>query len=48
MILAVTGGRDLTDGALICSTLRTIHRETPITLLVHGDCPTGADRIAAE
>lgn len=48
MILAVTGGRDFNDRAQIWQTLAAIHRETPITLLVHGDCPTGADRHAAE
>lgn len=47
MILAVTGGRDFNDFELISRTLYAIHRETPITLLVHGDCPTGAGHYAA-
>ena len=45
----VTGSRDWTDQDAIVNAIRQIHREIegrPITI-VHGDCPTGADAIAA-
>lgn len=43
MIVVVTGGRDFTDATLVDRALSHVHRETPIRLLIHGDC-RGADR----
>ena len=42
MIVAVTGGRNFEDVSLVRETLK----QHPITLLVHGGCTDGADRIA--
>jgi SLOG family YspA-like protein len=44
--IVVTGGRDLADESLVWRTLDDIHQVTPITLLVEGGCPTGADKFA--
>lgn len=49
MRILVTGSRDWTDAQTIAHALRQAADDTPpadITL-VHGDCPTGADEIAA-
>ena len=48
MRLLVTGGRDYADRAHVWATLDAIHAAAPITVLVHGACPAGADRHAAE
>ncbi len=42
MIVLVTGGRDYVNRDAIYRTLDA----HSVTFLVHGDCPTGADRIA--
>src|SRR5689334_16403693 len=39
----VTGGRDYDDAELVFRTLDQIHIDTPITLIIEGACPTGAD-----
>jgi YspA, cpYpsA-related SLOG family len=44
--LLVCGGRNYMDTAFAFATLYAIHLETPIVLLIHGDCPTGTDQIA--
>lgn len=46
VFLVVTGGRGFSDRALIRATLEEY--AGPRSVLVHGDCPAGADRIAAE
>ncbi len=46
MIVVVTGGRDYSNVAHVYQTLNTIHRETPITELVHG-AARGADTLAS-
>ena len=48
MRLLVTGGRDYADRANVWATLDAIHAATPIATVIHGACPTGADRHAAE
>jgi hypothetical protein len=58
MILVVTGGRDYKDRDLVFTVLDRVHKETPITMLIHGACGwdrdkrmvamTGADRWADE
>ena len=47
MIVAVTGGRDYSNGVFVQKVITKIHSETPITLLVHGGA-NGADRLAKE
>lgn len=45
----VTGGRGYLDGARVASELAALHRLHGAELVVvHGDCPTGADAIADE
>lgn len=44
----VTGGRNLTDVAWVFATLDYTHGETPITCLISGGCPTGADEFAIQ
>ncbi len=47
--ILVTGSRDWNDQNTIVNAIREVRREIdgrPITI-VHGDCPTGADAIAA-
>jgi hypothetical protein len=39
----VCGGRDFNDGELMAEVLQEL---PPNTVVVHGDCPTGADRLA--
>lgn len=46
MILIVTGSRTWTDRSRLDSVLTGIHSITPIDILVHGACPTGADLMA--
>ena len=48
MVIAVTGGRNYQNAAVVNDTLDRIHKHTRITLLVHGNCPTGADQLAAQ
>lgn len=43
-VALVTGSRDWTDGKAIRSVLNAFGPD----LLIHGDCPTGADQIADE
>jgi hypothetical protein len=38
MKLATTGGRDYRDRLAVFRRLDAIHKETPITLLIHGAC----------
>lgn len=42
-VLAVCGGRDYADRDRVLATLDRVHAKRPVTLLVQGDCPTGAD-----
>lgn len=48
MRLAVTGGRTYSDRKRVEETLNRIHAQTPLDVLIHGDCETGADRIARD
>lgn len=51
MRVAVTGGRDFNDRLVVWNALDKIHRETEITLLIHGACPVGtggADMLAEQ
>ncbi len=48
MRLLVCGPRDLKDRDAVWATLDREHAESPITLLIHGDCETGADSFAAQ
>jgi hypothetical protein len=48
MKLCITGGRDFESRDELFAALDSIHRETPIELLVHGDCRTGADHLAIQ
>jgi hypothetical protein len=43
----VCGGRHFADRQRVFEALDTIHRETGITEVIHGDC-RGADRLAGE
>ena len=45
MRLLVTGGRDYSDFQALCTILDQIHKETPVTLLIHGGA-RGADSLA--
>ena len=45
MRLLVTGGRDFHGYQALKATLDTIHKETPVTHLIHGGAP-GADSLA--
>lgn len=45
MRVIVAGGRDFTDRGMVFTALDGLHRETPITVLVHGGC-RGADSLA--
>jgi hypothetical protein len=45
----VTGGRDFSDFVRFLGILDRVHRERgPITAIIHGDCPTGADAMVAK
>lgn len=46
--IAVTGGRHFSNRELVYRILDVIHAEVTITLLVHGNCQTGADQLAAQ
>ena len=46
MRVLVCGGRDYTDWRAVSDTLRAIHDQTPIGLIIHGNA-TGADTMAA-
>jgi hypothetical protein len=46
--LCVTGGRDFESRDELFAALDSVHRETPIDLLVHGDCRTGVDHLAIQ
>jgi YspA, cpYpsA-related SLOG family len=48
VIIAVTGGRRYENARAVFDTLGAIHSRRPITLLVHGNCPTGADALSVE
>lgn len=48
MILVVCGGRDFADRAWLFAALDAAHAKRPISKLVQGCCPTGADAFAAE
>lgn len=45
--IALTGGADFNDHALIYATLDKVHAQLPDMILLHGATPTGAERIAA-
>ena len=45
MRLLVTGGRTYQDYKAVCHALDTLHAQTPITLLIHGNAQ-GADTLA--
>lgn len=47
MRVAVTGGRHYADRAAVWAALDAVERKHPGFMLVHGDCPTGADAHAA-
>lgn len=47
MKILVCGGRDFSDKEHLFLTLSTIHKETPITLLIHGNA-RGADTLAGQ
>lgn len=46
MRVLVCGGRDYKDYATVCRILEDLHKNTPITLLIHGSA-TGADQLAS-
>lgn len=51
MRILVTGSRDWTDGETVENALEAVYFASPageVVTVVHGACPTGADRIAAE
>lgn len=48
MILGVTGGRDFADRDLVFETLDELKRTRLLELVVHGACPTGADRFTEQ
>lgn len=48
LTVLVTGSRDWVSEDVIHSWLDLIDRESRIDLLIHGDCPTGADHMADE
>lgn len=47
MRILVTGSREWSNGATIAYALARAAQEGDL-VIVHGDCPTGADRIASE
>jgi hypothetical protein len=46
--LLVCGGRDYEDFSKVSAALDRAHAKRHITLLIHGACPTGADRCAED
>lgn len=48
MRVIVTGGRAYQYPGLVCQVLAKVRKKHPGLVLVHGDCPTGVDRIAAD
>lgn len=46
MRLLVCGGRSYKDKEMVFRVLDACHAKRPVALLIHGDCPTGADRFA--
>jgi hypothetical protein len=46
--VAVTGGRDFWGKNKVFAKLGELHSKEPIDLLVHGNCPTGVDALAAK
>lgn len=47
-VVLLTGSRDWTDAGLIRETLTRLNDTIPGLVIRHGDCPTGADAIAAQ
>lgn len=48
MKLCIAGGHDFESRDMLFAALDSIHRETPVGLLVHGDCRTGSDHLAIQ
>jgi hypothetical protein len=48
MRVLVCGGRDFTDRTAVWGLLQAVHLKRGIGVLIHGACPTGADRLADE
>lgn len=48
MRILVTGGRDYQDREKVFEALDRLHKEKGIACIIHGACPTGADRWADE
>lgn len=48
MRVLVTGGRDYADWQTFRATLIALKAEFGTMLVIHGGCPTGADRMAAD
>jgi len=46
--MLVTGSRDLTDRATVWGLLDRLYARYGTVMVVHGDCPTGADRFARQ
>jgi hypothetical protein len=47
-VIAVTGGRHYLDTGTVFCTLDDEHKLGAISLLVHGNCPTGADMLCVK
>ena len=48
MKVIVTGSRDFSGRALVWFVLNDLHRQVGALIVVHGACPTGADKYADE
>lgn len=48
MRLLVCGSRGWTDREAIYAKLSSVHMREHVTVLIHGDCETGADRMATD
>lgn len=48
MRVIVCGGRDYRDRAKVFESLDRLHAEKGIACVIHGACPTGADKFADE
>ncbi len=46
MRLLVCGGREYADRDFVFRVLDAVNRKRPISVLMHGACPTGADKFA--